>query len=135
MGGLNEGFELDHELGDGEDKIVELMFDNTAPGETPKLSEDVDIVAVVKDKVTDLNYLRQDIRRAGGMNKTFALEAERLIPGFLNEDRPIGYFTLEPTQTQYRDTMLALEAFEKSLIAELDADKQELIKQHFNSSQ
>jgi hypothetical protein len=119
MSGLNAGFELDHEVGEEDDKIVELMFDNTNPGDMPELSGDVDLIAVVKDKITDLGYLKQDIYKAGGMNKSFALEAERLMPGFLNEDRPIGYFTQVATQTQYRETFIALEQEEKSLISRI----------------
>lgn len=119
MSGLNAGYELDHELGDGEDDIVQLMFGDTTPGDVPELQEGIEIVTTVRDKIADLNYLKSDIQRAGGMSKTFALEAERLIPGFLNDDRPVGYFSMEPTRTQLSETFLAIEEEEKSLISRI----------------
>ena len=124
MSGLNDGNELDDELSHGVDEefgekpktLDEALFDELIPGEVPELDEEVEVLAAVVNKFNNLTYLSSDINAAQGMNKTFAMEAERIMPGFLNEDVPLGYFTEEPTGTRLKLSLEAIAAEQKSLL-------------------
>lgn len=86
---LNAGVELEHE---------EIFVDPT-PGEVPELAVDVEILVSLEARLDDLAYLRQDMERAHGMTQSFAMEAERILPGSMGV--PVGYFTKTPTATRY----------------------------------
>lgn len=99
MGGsLNAGAELDNELTNDDVFVAPIT-----PGEFPELKDDVNILAVMESRMTDLVYLAQDIERANGMTKAFAMEAERILPDVLSS--PMGYFTHAPSATQFRISM------------------------------
>ncbi len=89
---LNAGSELDDENVLFEQPIV--------PGEIPDLNEEINIVTVLEGRIDDLNYLLKDIVKNSGMSKQFALEAERILPGFGNV--PIGFYTEHPSATRYK---------------------------------
>lgn len=136
MSSLNDGFELDEELkvkkeetdesllpvaGDTTirklpaSEFTETVFeDPIVEGEVPELNDDTSLITVV-DQAKDLQYLRTDIVRANGMDKRLALEAERLMPGFVNQDRPIGFFTEFPSKTNYKAVLEAIQEETKSL--------------------
>jgi uncharacterized protein YicC (UPF0701 family) len=86
--GLNDGMELDHEPQAQEEGEFDFTFD---PDVEASQVEDA------RGAIDNLEYLRRDIVTSQGMNQTFALEAQRIMPGFINDDRPIGFFTKEPT--------------------------------------
>ncbi len=97
---LNEGFELDDE-GPSPTQVEEQTAVSDSDDSMPfEFSGAMTDMAAAQSNAQDLTYLRNDIAGAGGMSKTFALEADRLIPGFLAE-RPLGFFTELPTKTQY----------------------------------
>jgi hypothetical protein len=128
MSSLNDGFELDDELvankEKSEDKEIksvspsdfsDIIFNNVTPGEVPELSDDASVIAVV-NKTEDLQDLKTNILNAGGMNKRFALEAECLIPGFINEASPVTFYTEFTSKTKYKVAIEAIEAEQKSLV-------------------
>jgi hypothetical protein len=85
-----------------------LMFDAPEPGVVPDLKEDVGILLALEGRLQDLAYLEADIVKSQGMNRSFAMEAERLVPGFGGV--PLGYYTEQTTATRYR---LSLEQISK----------------------
>ncbi len=101
-GSLNAGVELDHE---------DLFVDPT-PGEVPELAVDVELLVTLEAQLDDLAYLRQDMERTHGMTQSFAMEAERILPGSLGV--PVGYFTKDPSATRYA---ISLEALSKGVWA------------------
>lgn len=104
-GGLNAGLNSGIMNVEPED-----VFENFEPGETPDLREDVKIIAAIQSSAQDLDYLRSDILTTGGMTQHFAMEAQRLVPGF-GGGVPIGFYTEGPSATRYR---LSLEELEKT---------------------
>lgn len=75
-------------------------------GELPEeLNKNLAIVAALESRITDLCYLVSDMKRAGGMSKSFALEAARIDPKSV---RPIGFYSEAPSATQYK---VSLESF------------------------
>lgn len=118
MNGLNSGMELDDEV----------LFEDPVPGQVPDLIPEIKIIGEATDKIQDLNYLKHDIQNTQGMSKSFALEAEKLMPGFLNEDRLIGYFTQIPTKTLYAATLEDIEQNKKNLLVQVWEALKALVK-------
>lgn len=98
-GGLNDGSEL-------EDEIV-FNFPSY-PSDVPDVTETMQEVASLESRLNDLLYLASDIEQAQGMNQAFALEAEKLLPGFGGV--PIGYYTQEPSATRLKVSLEGLSA-------------------------
>lgn len=124
MFGLNDDFALESEAQE-DSKVTpltdknfdEVVFKDPTPGEVPELKEDLTVIVQAKNRVTELDYLRDDITKAGGVNKGFAMEAASLIPTFFNIDCQPEYFTQETSKTMYKATLEAIEEEKASLIA------------------
>jgi hypothetical protein len=145
MSSLNEGFELDDELlevnssnesiiTDGEElksiqpsDFSQTVFDKVIPGKVPELSDTV-AVATAVSKVEDLNDLRISITNASGMNRQFALEVEQLIPGFINDDKPISFYTEFPSKTNYKFALETIVEEQKNLVNSIRKSVMELVK-------
>lgn len=134
MSSLNSGFELDDEeleqpqtqtdrpqsqteepVETEPEDFAEVVFKSIDPGSTPELDDDVTLVACVNAS-KDLDYLQNDILKADGMSKTFALEAQKLIPGFISNERPLVFFTDFPSKTNYRAALEAIDNERKSIM-------------------
>jgi hypothetical protein len=50
-------------------------------------------VEALQIKLRDLDFIRNTIDTQGGISQTIALEAQVLIPDFINDSRPINFFT------------------------------------------
>ncbi len=87
----------------------EEIMDAIELEEAPTGNDEADKIQSAFTALEDLKYLFEDISNAKGMCKSLALEAERIIPGFLNEKKPLGYFTNAPTATMYRSSMEELD--------------------------
>ena len=99
-GGLNAGAELDEED----------LFEEPVAGEVPELREDLTIYVALEAQLQDLAYLQHDIQEAHGMCKSFAMEAERIVPGLTGV--PLGFFTEAPTATRLK---VSLESLSKTV--------------------
>lgn len=100
-GGLNSDNELD------DDNLIDYLFENPIAGEVPELKQNIALIIANESRMRELRYLRDDIARAGGMTKTFALEAARLIPTFTE---PNGqFYTEEPSATRYKVSLEEVE--------------------------
>jgi len=136
-GGLNDDFPLDDAIEVTQPKsepvtdseFDEVVFDNSTPGEVPDISKEVDIVVVGYDKLDDIRYLKKDILDSNGMNKQLAMEAQAIIPTFLNEDRSLGFFTDSTTKTQFKATLESIDEERVGIIKRII----ESIKSFFSS--
>lgn len=100
---LNAGSELDDEV---------EVIDEHIPPEEPGVQEVAQELMALEGRLQDLVYLHQDMQRVGGMSKGFALEAQKLLPGF--GGIPIGYYSNAPTLTRYQ---VSLEGLSKGMWA------------------
>lgn len=133
---LNAGLELDDEIfenagslesstdndtdikGIPASEFSDTVFDKPILGEVPELKDNVAITTIVNGS-EDLHDLKKDILNAGGASKRFALEAEKLIPGFINDEKPISFYTEFPSKTNYKLVLEAIEAEQKSLVSKV----------------
>lgn len=100
---LNAGSELDDDL--------KLDLPEELPGVPDEQKDDESLLAL-ESSIQELIDLSDDIQGTGGMSQSFALEAERILPGILS--CPTNYFSKAPSQTQYR---LATEEIHKGIWA------------------
>jgi hypothetical protein len=78
-------------------------FDNNnfyAPFSFKDIEENIGTITSLESRITDLLYLADDIRNAKGMNQSFALEAERIVPGF--NKVPLGYYSKDTSATRFK---------------------------------
>lgn len=69
-------------------------------GEVPDLKVDFAVVSDENQALEDMKWLMKSIQSSHGMSQDFALEAERIAPGFLTV--PIGYYTKQPSNTRLK---------------------------------
>jgi len=94
MFGTNEDVLDDEDLLKNEDFFEEPV----SPGELPTLREDTKIIATLESNLKSIQYLLEDITTTGGMSQALALEAANYSAAI--KDKPIHYFTKDPTATQ-----------------------------------
>lgn len=111
---LNAGNELDDELPIPELDAIEADYDKAEAA----LSMDEDVAALesIANRASDLEYLMEDIQKAHGMSQSFAMEAERILPGF-SDLAPIGYYTRTISATRLKVSMEELSKGMWALIA------------------
>jgi hypothetical protein len=76
------------------------------------ISANIGTITALENRIADLLYLADDIQNASGMNQSFAMEAEKLLPGFGKV--PLGYYTLDTSATRYK---VSLEEISKGIWA------------------
>jgi hypothetical protein len=103
-GSLNEGSELEEESNS-------IFFEPTEIEQFDTRADDA-VMASLESRINDLVYLSESIKTSKGMNQTFALEAEKLLPGFGGVS--IGYYTKDTTATRYK---VSLEEISKGIWA------------------
>lgn len=106
---LNAGLELDAA------EMLETHASLAAP--VPCLVDDsaeMPALVALETQYLDLLSLAQSIEKAGGMTRAFALEAERVMPGFLTVHE--NYFTQAPSATRLTMSMEQITASLAALI-------------------
>ena len=64
-------------------------------------------ILALEAQIDKLLVLADNIKKADGMTKSFALEAETMIPGF-NDGKPSAYYTVLPSFFEYKVSMEAI---------------------------
>lgn len=68
----------------------------------------------LEQSLAGLDRLADRMESVRGVSRSMAMEAESLLPGFVNHKRPIGYYSMEPSRCQYR---VALEELSRGMWA------------------
>ena len=110
---LNSGNELDNELPTDTAQLV-------AEVDELDVSAEMQTIATLESRLDDLTYLAEDIRKSHGMSQSFAMEAQRLLPGF-NANAPLGFYTKAPTATQLKVSLEEISNGIKALMVALAA--------------
>lgn len=101
------GQETDRDI--DEDTLLEdedLFEGPITPNEVPDLRGDVKIIASIESELSGIEYLLQDIKTIGGVNREIALEAANYSEAIKNTN--INFFTKEPTRTNLTFTQESL---------------------------
>jgi hypothetical protein len=105
--GLNAGNETEEEINQVIFKPYEFGNDF--------ISEHIGTITAMENKINDLFYLANAIESAKGMNQTFAMEAEKIIPNFGGVS--IGYYSKDTSATRYKLSLEEISAGVWALIA------------------
>ena len=95
-------------------QTAEIIIDLSDP------TEDLVVIAALEDAFRDLAYVTDDIVNMGGISQVIATEAAKCIPDFFN-DRPVGYYTKQPTATNLKFAMEAIDLKKAGIIAAIFA--------------
>lgn len=73
-----------------------------------------EVAIALEQSLARLDGIADRMEAVRGVSQSMALEAQQVMPGFLNQKRPVGYFTVAPSATQYR---VSLEEISKGMWA------------------
>lgn len=126
MTGLNDSFLLADDSMEPQDApaaTVNAFKDTTSEGEIPELRDDIDLIAVATEdleiQLRDLDLLKENIKASGGMCQTIATEAQALIPDFINDERPLDFFTKHPSKTMLAAALEEIDGEKKNILAKM----------------
>lgn len=123
MTGLNDNFLLADDSMEPKDApaiVVDAFKENPTESSEPELRDDLDLIAVATEdmeiQLRDLELLQQTIQERGGMSQSIAMEAQTLLPDFINEERPIEFFTKHPSRTQLNAALEEIDSGKKNIL-------------------
>lgn len=105
----------------------ELFGKGVVENELPNINAEFVLVKESFNKLEDLIILRQGLVSAKGICKEDAEIIDNNLPGFINEKKPLGFFTEEKTRTQLVETLNTLDKAIDVKISELATKASELI--------
>lgn len=97
----------------------DVFTEPTVAGQIPEFNSAFLISSDTVNKIGDLNSVKSTLQRNCAVCTEDAQHIDTLIPGFLNDERPVEMFSVDPSQNQYEQTM-------NSIDGELDASYQSL---------
>ncbi len=103
------------------DRSVDNPTEDAVLIEMPEVAEDLQGIKALEDAFQDLEYVCDDIAQMGGMNQSIATEADKCIPGFLSEERPLGYYTKAPSATNLKYALEAIDVKKAGIISAIIA--------------
>ncbi len=101
--------------------VVEQQTEDEILIEFPNVEEDLENIVSLESALVDLDYVCQDILASGGINQFIATEADKCIEGFLNENRPLGYYTKAPSATNLHYALEAIDTKKAGIFAAIFA--------------
>lgn len=87
-----------------------LFGEPLVPNELPNLNAEFKIITEGIYAAQDLNDLRNHIAKANAVSQEVAAVVNKLQPGFLSDDLPLGYFTEKPSRTQFTQTLNSIDS-------------------------
>lgn len=102
--------------------LTQLFGSPIVPGELPNLDAEFIITTEIANKASDIANVQSVINSQCSMCQEDALAVDSVVPGFISDKRPLGFFTENKTKTQLTQTMASLEsAIDLQLIELKDA--------------
>ena len=100
-------FKMDISSGVEEEKPTpeDLFGVGLVKNEVPNLNAEFHLVEESINKLMDLETVYADIRSSNGVSKEDAEVVDALMPGFISDKKPIGFFTEDKSRTQLSETL------------------------------
>lgn len=80
------------------------------PNELPNLNAAFLITSQISTAASDISSIRSSVASNCSVCREDAEVIDSLIPGFISDDRPLGYFTDKKTKTQFTETLASMDA-------------------------
>lgn len=104
-----------------EPSYSDLFGIGVIPGEVPNFKGEFEVIQQRRDNLNDFIETTNGVISKRSISQEDVRNLDACIPGFVNDGRPIEYFTKENSQTFFNETASAMEkiiSFEKSKISE-----------------
>lgn len=88
--------------------VKELFGDNVVPNELPNLNANIVLIDQGNNAIADTTEVLGGISKACAVCKEDIQVIDALHPGYINEQRPIQYYTERPSRTMFAETVTAL---------------------------
>lgn len=88
-----------------EPSVNELFGDEIIPGEVPNLNAEFEIIEQRRNALDDFKSVALNIEEKKSVCQEDIKLLDSISPGFINDERPIGYFTKLPTKTYFEETI------------------------------
>lgn len=105
-------------------KVSSIFGGPVIAGEIPNLDANFVLVEDAKNRINDIVDVRLQLADSNGMCCEDAQVVDSVAPGFINENRPLGYFTQHKTSVQYK---AALQTLDNKIEIEIENLKQSAI--------
>ena len=90
-------------------KVSSIFGGPVIAGEVPNLDADFILVEDAKNRINDIVDVRLNLADSNGMCCEDAELVDSVAPGFINESRPLGYFTEQKTNVQFNAALSTLD--------------------------
>lgn len=90
-------------------KPSDLFGGPIVPNELPNLDAQFVIVTDTKNRISDNRSIKQSLSSSCSICKEDAKAVDVIAPGFINEERPLGFFTDTKSTLQLKETLNALD--------------------------
>ena len=109
--------------------ITELFGDSLVPGELPNLNAEFELIEQKRNTVNDYEETSKIITGRNSISQEDAKLLNSIVPGFINDNRPLEYFTKNTTRTYFNESIVAMENVINSENNNLD----EMLSNHLNN--
>ena len=109
--------------------VTEIFGNGLVPGELPNLNAEFELIEQRRTTINDYEETSNIITGNKSISQEDAKLLDAIVPGFINDDRPLGYFTKDSTKTFFNESVGIM-----NKTIDLEKDKvNELIKEHLNN--
>lgn len=119
-----------------EPSINDLFGLGVTPGEVPNFKGEFEIIQNKRNSLIDFEETAQVIKDKRIISQEDAKLLDALIPGFINKNHLIGYYTKDASQTYFKESILAMENIinnEENQISERLKNHIDILITHYNS--
>ncbi len=111
----------------------DLFGSQVISNEVPNLNAEFVLVKESINKLKDLQYIASCIAQSNGISKEDAIVVDSMMPGFINDKKPIGFFTEDKSRTQFNETLNSINKTIDTQVAELSIKSLELTDKAISS--
>lgn len=109
--------------------VNEIFGNGLVPGELPNLDVEFELIEQRRNTINDYEETSNIITGNKSISQEDARLLDSIVPGFINDDRPLGYFTKDSTKTFFNESVGVM-----NNIIDTEKDKvNDLIKEHLNN--
>ena len=110
---------LDEDSKEDTPSAQDLFGKDVIKNEVPNLNAEFVLVKEAFNKLTDIAFIGKAIKSANGVCKEDAEVVDSVIPGFISDTKPIGFFTEQKSRTQLNETLNTINVTIDTQVAEL----------------
>ncbi len=112
-----------------EPEISDLFGIGVIPGEIPNFNGEFEFIRRQRDNLVDFVNTTSNVQRKKSISQEDARILNAIIPGFVNDNRPLGFYTKDDSQTFLEESKVVME----NMINNEETQINENLKNHINN--